>query len=1193
MSKSLKKIFAVVTSVTMAVMLLGPVAPAQAMTAEELQASITQLQVQLAQLTAQLAGLEGGGTTPPPSSGTVPAVCAGITFNVNLTLRASGNDVKCLQALLNTDSATQVASSGAGSPGQETTYFGNLTKAAVIKFQEKYASEVLAQWGLTAGTGYVGSSTRTKLNAMLTGGVTPCTSYCPAASTYCPGYEPSNGCGGTCPTGTKTADCGTVPPAGAGLTVALADDNPSAATIVADSGGTTESAQSMIPVLKVKLTNGGSSAVKVTQMKFKRAGISADADLSQLYLYEGDTLLADYSAYSSAIVTFSNSAGIISVPAGGSKVVTLKVDLTNNTSSGKTIRFSLEAATDVVSDASAVSGTFPLTGNYMSTAQAADVGQLTVGTSTSPSASVDPQDNFEVFGFTLLATDQKINVYKIRITNIGSTAYTDIANLKLYDGGVQIGSTVAQMAIDKTVTFDLTSSPLAIDKGITKNLKVRADLVGGTNRTFQFSIQNIYDIIAYDTQYGIYIKPDKVDSWTIHTAGNASTISTGKLTLSRSTDSPSGNIPSGGTNVTIAKFDIKATGEDVKITSMNVRLYGTINTWGLDNGKVYFDGAQKDVTRDLNSATAAGSAGDTAFSFGSNLIIPAGETKTLEIKGDIRSSTSTAFSGNETVTCNINTVVATGRASLATVSVGSPSGYQLTVKTGTLSAAANQSRPNWATTTPTGVPGATGVLVGSFVVTAGAAEGADISAIKIKDEATASVGFDDLQNVMVYKGTKDSGGVQLGNTQSSVSDNTTYTFYPSPYISLAANESFTLNVYGDILTSAGTTTGVGTGYVILDEVQGTGKVTNTAVDWGASTDANGPRLYVADAGTLSVALDTAGAPVAGLMVMGTTGNTFTKVKLTAGAGEAINVTQVVVTATLGSSAPTSTLQNVSLWEGTTQIGSSISSLAVDGTATFNLTANPWVVQAGKDQYLTIKSDINNYAYGQSGGTVALGLIASAVTAKGAMSGTAPSASSAVTGRTMTTYRTIPTVTYVGPSTGTLADGTQTLLRFKVKADSSADVNIRGFNFNVVLSDAATATNIYLKNITLYDEADMSTALNDTVATSTDGLAYTTSTVVLAQFGYETTSNSESGSLLIFSQTDSATSTMDVVPAGQEVTYALTATVTGSAQYDSVIARLADGASARANGILWGDQVTAEIVSTYVKTVPTNYGSLSR
>lgn len=77
-----------------------------------------------------------------------------------------GPDVKELQVRLNSDSRTRLASFGAGSPGSETEYFGPLTVAAAIRFQELHRSEVLAPIGLFSGTGYVGPMTRTKLNTL-------------------------------------------------------------------------------------------------------------------------------------------------------------------------------------------------------------------------------------------------------------------------------------------------------------------------------------------------------------------------------------------------------------------------------------------------------------------------------------------------------------------------------------------------------------------------------------------------------------------------------------------------------------------------------------------------------------------------------------------------------------------------------------------------------------------------------------------------------------------------------------------------------------------------------------------------------------------------------------------------------------------------------------------------------------------
>lgn len=98
----------------------------------------------------------------------VPAPLFAAELTRTLTFGMHGQDVRALQQFLNTDSETRIAETGAGSPGNETDYFGTATKRALIKFQEKYRSDILAPFNLTKGTGIFGEKTRAKVVATKT-----------------------------------------------------------------------------------------------------------------------------------------------------------------------------------------------------------------------------------------------------------------------------------------------------------------------------------------------------------------------------------------------------------------------------------------------------------------------------------------------------------------------------------------------------------------------------------------------------------------------------------------------------------------------------------------------------------------------------------------------------------------------------------------------------------------------------------------------------------------------------------------------------------------------------------------------------------------------------------------------------------------------------------------------------------------
>ena len=96
----------------------------------------------------------------------LPSIVSAYSFAQNLRLGDNSQDVQQLQIFLNKSSDTQVAQSGVGSIGNESTYFGALTLKAVMNFQAKYKSEILDSSGLTAPTGFVGPATLRKINSL-------------------------------------------------------------------------------------------------------------------------------------------------------------------------------------------------------------------------------------------------------------------------------------------------------------------------------------------------------------------------------------------------------------------------------------------------------------------------------------------------------------------------------------------------------------------------------------------------------------------------------------------------------------------------------------------------------------------------------------------------------------------------------------------------------------------------------------------------------------------------------------------------------------------------------------------------------------------------------------------------------------------------------------------------------------------
>ena len=105
--------------------------------------------------------LEVAGFTKNEAGRRVKATTKEAAFQFKSELRAGnqGKEIEELQRCLAKDQNVYPN-------GEITGYFGEKTKEAVIKFQEKYKKEILEPWGFETGTGVVARTTRDKLNTL-------------------------------------------------------------------------------------------------------------------------------------------------------------------------------------------------------------------------------------------------------------------------------------------------------------------------------------------------------------------------------------------------------------------------------------------------------------------------------------------------------------------------------------------------------------------------------------------------------------------------------------------------------------------------------------------------------------------------------------------------------------------------------------------------------------------------------------------------------------------------------------------------------------------------------------------------------------------------------------------------------------------------------------------------------------------
>ena len=902
------------------------------------------------------------------------------TFTTNLKQGSTGADVKNLQILLNSAPSTQVATTGAGSPGNESSYFGPATKAAVIKFQNKYASEVLAPVGLTSGTGFVGAATRAKLNTM--GGSTSTTTTVPGCTSTV-GFSPTTG--QSCATGAVTTTTTTTQ--SGPISVSLANDNPAASAVVA-SQATADLAH---------FTFSGNGTIK--NVKLLRTGISSNSTLSSVYLYQGSVRVSDGASVNNtdSSITFNN----LSIAVNGSATLSVKADIAANTA-GQIVGVQLVGYT--VSGATAMN-TANISGNYMNVASAA-----LAGATASSTSAVTATVNAGTIGQTFWSGAVNVSTRAVSLKGaafkfIGSATSDAATKLQLYVNGLPVGSTASVDSVTNRLSFDFGTSPVTLNTG-SQTVELRGDIVKGSNRTIQFNLENASDLITMDSQLGVNIAVTAPTTLTFAAQnGTTVSVSTGSVTT---TIDPSFStvttVTGGATGAVIGKFKVTAYGEDVKVSTLAVLVTGTGATptfSGLNNVALFYNGSQ--VGSSQNAATST----ELSFTLGSSLIVAAGTSGTLEVRADLQNSASANYTaGTVTVALNVGSANGQGQASSATMNVptATVTSTGLTVATGALSvstsaayAAAQTVNPNTAN-----------VKLGSYVLqNTSSSEGVRVTNLAVTVGGTQSLTY--LSNLRTSE-TSGSGSTPINPT---ASNNFSVNF------TLAPGQSKVIDIMGDLGAGISASTTITT---LLPTAIGSNS--NVAMSLTAVTG----QTLTAQSGTLAVpTLVTSGSLVAQYIVGGTSPVT-SQYKFVATNGTA---TISELKFAVGGTAGTSSVTQVSVGGATAPVvngvayATGLNIVVPAGASGTNVTVTPTFASVGNNGLTSFTQATTSLTY-----------------MKYTIGGTTTSTSTlAVVSNTMTLVGSKPTVTATQPSGVVLTTGNVEVIDVTVSADSAGPITL--------------------------------------------------------------------------------------------------------------------------------------------------------
>ncbi|KUK49429.1 MAG: hypothetical protein XD75_0577, partial [Parcubacteria bacterium 33_209] len=271
------------------------------------------------------------------------------------------------------------------------------------------------------------------------------------------------------------------------------------------------------------------------------------------------------------------------------KTIAVKSDIANSTS-GQTVGVSL---TSIVSDGT-LSSSLPIAGNIHTIANA-NLATVAVSSSVLPTGSptTDPIDGVRVWEATFTVSQRNVDFTKLSLRQINSIDKADISNFRLLIDGVEVAS-VPYLDANGYVTFSFNKTLVTGSR----NVKVLADVTGGSSRYIQMSLRNKADIDVKDADYGVNVSVTGVPA-----TAAAMQVNVGVFSITTNNVALPVTIANSASNVLIGKWTFKATGEPVKVETLKAGF--TYTNSGFSAVTVGTDAGTDAILAELNAASEA------------------------------------------------------------------------------------------------------------------------------------------------------------------------------------------------------------------------------------------------------------------------------------------------------------------------------------------------------------------------------------------------------------------------------------------------------------------------------------------------------------------------------------------------------------------------------------------------------------